>query len=91
MADSTETTGTTPPTRADRVLTVVSDVQAIMESDSISPETSTAVEKLLDKARQPSPDVELLEVTAKLLKKAQDRKTEAEELAELKFLFDIGD
>lgn len=92
MADpSTGKTISVSRTPAARILKVVTDIESIKDSGPLSPDTSTAVEKLLDKAREPSTDIDLLEVATGLLGKAQDRKAKSMELDELKFLFDIGD
>jgi hypothetical protein len=80
MADpSTEQTPSVPvpPTRAARLLKVVADIESIRDSGPLSDNTSAHVEMFLDRARDPSTDIELLELATMMLKQAQDTKAMA--------------
>ncbi len=90
MVDPSTKTTSVPPTRAARIVKVVADVESVKSRGRLSPNTSTAAEKLLNKTREPSPDIDFLEVATGLLEKAWGRKAKAMEFDELKFLFDIG-
>lgn len=58
----------------DRLLKVVATLESVQSSGAISPDTSAAVEKLLNKSHSPSTDIEILEVAASPLQKSHDRK-----------------
>ncbi|KAL2134798.1 hypothetical protein VTI74DRAFT_10782 [Chaetomium olivicolor] len=77
--------------RTARFLRVITDLQTIKHSGLLSPDTSTALEQLLEKARNPSTDIDLLEIAKGQLEKAHDTKVKTMEHNDLKFWFDIGD
>jgi hypothetical protein len=70
---STKKTTSPPPSRAARVLKVVTDIESIKATTGpLGDDTTATVELLLDRARKPSPDIELLEATTRILKKWDD-------------------
>jgi hypothetical protein len=71
-----------PPTRAARLLKVVADIESIRDSGPLSDDTSAHVEMFLDRARDPSTDIELLEIATMMLKQAQDTKAMASRVRE---------